>query len=320
MERIFHGLSVKKADLVVLILTSQKISVRTERQGRGIDIWVEPDRQKEALDHVAAYFRENRLRPLPQPDTGLKLSAFHSPAAFVIMVLMMNLHFLFHITGTLREQVLALGDSSLFIAQGETFRAVTALFLHADFRHLLGNLAGILVFAGPFINLTGYGTGPLLLLAAGTSGNLINARFHGNALLSVGASTGVMAAAGFLAAFQVTRPDRARGWRNVFPIFAAATLMAMFSQGENTDVWAHVFGFAAGLAIGLPAFPFLRICRHPLREPVALGLTLAVLAGALAAALASPHFDLHRLVGQSLENTRFYFSYLVKPILFGRIL
>ncbi|MCG8689258.1 MAG: hypothetical protein MI892_30580, partial [Desulfobacterales bacterium] len=101
MERIFHGLSVKKADLVVLILTSQKIAVRTERQGKRIDIWVDGDQQVPARDHVAAYFRENRLRPLPPPDPGMRLSAFHSPAAFVIMALMTGLHFLFHITGTL---------------------------------------------------------------------------------------------------------------------------------------------------------------------------------------------------------------------------
>lgn len=283
LKRIFAGRSGESADLILLILASQNIFAQKSFSTRGIDIFTTPEQAAAARSHVAAYFRENRTSHHPLPALPAGPSGFTTPAAFVIMGLLAAIHMGIDMSGTRWDHILSYGASSMFIRQGETFRAVTALFLHSDTTHLLGNLAGILLFAGPVIRLSGYGTGPFFLLFAGTCGNLINAGFHGNALLSIGASTAVMAAAGGLSAFQMMLKGPLRKRDRVLPLIAGATLMAFLSHGENTDVWAHMFGFLCGLSAGVLFFPLVSTCRHPLREPLALVVTLMILACAVAA-------------------------------------
>jgi rhomboid protease GluP len=281
MNRIFEGVSSRSADLILLILASQNIAAQKSCGPRGTDILTFPEQAAAAKAHVAAYFKENRAAADPLPALPTGPSGFTTPAAFVIMALLTAIHAGIALTGTRWEIILAYGASAMFILQGETFRAVTALFLHSDTSHLLGNLAGMFFFAGPVIRLSGYGSGPLFLLFAGTCGNLINAGFHGSALLSIGASTAVMAAAGGLSAFQMMRKGSLRRRDRILPIIAGATLMAFLSHGENTDVWAHVFGFFCGLFSGVFFFPLIRICRSRFTEPVALMVTLVILISAV---------------------------------------
>jgi len=275
----------RTADLILLILASQNISARKSAGPRGIEILGFPDQAAQAAHHVAAYFRENRSDSAPVPPLASPPAGFMSPAVLVIMGLLAVIHMAIEITGTRWEHILAYGSSGMYIFQGDTFRAVTALFLHSDTAHLLGNLAGLFLFAGPVIRICGYGTGPFFVLFAGTGGNLINAGFRGTALLSIGASTAVMGAAGGLAAFQMMRKGPLRRRDRIMPLIAGATLMAFLSHGENTDVWAHVFGFFCGIATGIVFFPLLTVCRFRLREPLALAVTLAILISAVSANL-----------------------------------
>ena len=180
--------------------------------------------------------------------------------------------------------ILKYGSSALFILQGETYRAVTALFLHSDARHLAGNMAGMLIFGAPFISLSGFGLGPFMLLVAGTLGNLFNAIFYQSAHLSIGASTAIMAAAGLLVAFQVIQKGKQLRLNSLMPIFAGAVLMAMFSQGERTDVWAHIFGFLSGFGSGIIFFPLNRIFTFSQKDHLALFLTFLIIAASLFAA------------------------------------
>jgi rhomboid protease GluP len=277
MKRIFAGRSSQAADLILLILASQNIFAKKSHGPRGFDILTYHDQAARAKSHVAAYVRENPpvSEHLTAPAPGS--SGFTTPAVFVIMGLLTAIHIGIEMTGTRWDHIVAYGASAMYILQGETFRAVTALFLHSDAAHLLGNLAGMLIFAGPVIRISGYGTGPFFLLFTGTCGNLINAGFHGSALLSIGASTAVMSAAGGLSAFQIMLKGPRRKRDRILPLIAGATLMAFLSHGENTDVWAHVFGFFCGLAAGVFFFPFITTFRHRLREPVALAVTLTIL-------------------------------------------
>ena len=285
MKRIFTGMTSRTADLILLVLASQNIRARKSTGPRGVDILTASDQADEATSQVAAYFRENRSGSEPVSPSAAMPAGFVSPTIFVIMGLLAVIHMGIEMTGSRWEYILAYGASGMYIFQGETFRAVTALFLHSDTSHLLGNLAGIFLFAGPLNRLSGYGSGPFFVLFAGTGGNLINAGFHGSALLSIGASTAVMGAAGGLAAFQMMRKGPLRRRDRILPLIAGATLMAFLSHGENTDVWAHVFGFLCGIVAGIFFFPFISVCRFRLREPLALVVTLAILISAIAAHL-----------------------------------
>jgi len=285
MKRIFTGMTSRTADLILLILASQNIRARKTMGTSGIDISTFPDRADEATAQVAAYFRENKIASGPVSSLSALPAGFTSLTVFMIMGLLAAIHIGIEVTGTRWEHILAYGSSGMYILQGDTFRAVTALFLHSDTAHLLGNLAGLFFFAGPLIRLSGYGSGPLFLLFAGTSGNLINAGFRGTALLSIGASTAVMAAAGGLAAYQMMRKGPLRRRDRILPLIAGATLMAFLSHGENTDVWAHVFGFFCGSATGIVFFPLITVCRFRLREPLALAVTLVIFISAVSAHL-----------------------------------
>ncbi|MCM2285554.1 MAG: rhomboid family intramembrane serine protease [Desulfobacula sp.] len=276
-EILFHGLAAKKADLILLVLASQHIETRVEKEGRLFHILVDPGDREKAMVMVQAYYRENRFPNLGRAIQDFSISPFTSVPAFMIMVLLTAIHLLCLHYPIHEAMVLRYGSSSLFIRQGENYRAITALFLHADAGHLLGNLAGILIFGAPFIRLAGFGTGPFMLLLTGTLGNLMTAGLYRTAHLSIGASTSVMGAAGLLTAFQMTRKPKYLSLDTVIPLIAGATLVGLLSQGERTDVSAHIFGFLNGFLLGFVFFPLNRTITSPLKEPLALLITILIL-------------------------------------------
>ena len=135
---------------------------------------------------------------------------------------------------------------------GQWWRAVTALTLHANLPHLLSNLT-----IGGFIILwvcrdLGSGLGWSLLLTSGILGNLLNAVVQPSTHSSVGASTVVFGAVGLLAAFNLLRFKLQPHKRWGLPIAGAMALMAALgTEGERTDLGAHLFGCLAGFLLGL---------------------------------------------------------------------
>src|SRR5215472_9923091 len=86
------------------------------------------------------------------------------------------------------------------ILAGEVWRTVTALTLHSDLAHVLGNALACVVLIPPVVQALGPGTGLWALLLAGAIGNGLTVLVHGAPHDSVGASTLVFAAIGVLAA------------------------------------------------------------------------------------------------------------------------
>ncbi|MCD4678580.1 MAG: rhomboid family intramembrane serine protease [Desulfobacula sp.] len=283
MEKLLTGLSAKKADLIILILTSQNIENHVERQNKAFNILVNEANVETARTAIEAYYKENKLFRLKQQLSEIPISSFKSYTAFSIMGLLWFIHAVclyYHIH---EDMILKYGASALFILQGETYRAITALFLHSDARHLVGNMAGMLIFGAPVISLSGFGVGPFMLLVSGTLGNLVNAYLYKTAHLSIGASTAIMGAAGLLVAFRITQKQKPFRLNNLMPILAGTVLVAMLSQGENTDVWAHVFGFLCGLGSGVIFFPLNRTLQFVHKDPIALIITLIIIASSILA-------------------------------------
>ena len=142
------------------------------------------------------------------------------------------------------------------VTSGEWWRTITALTLHADLAHLVGNSLFGAVF-GLFIGrYLGSGLGWLLILLGGATGNALNAVMRPDDFSSIGASTATFAALALGSGF-VWRKGyfRGRGWRRAFaPIFAGLAMLSFTGMGgERTDVLAHVTGFFAGLGLGLLA-------------------------------------------------------------------
>jgi membrane associated rhomboid family serine protease len=156
------------------------------------------------------------------------------------------------------EEAGALDPRAVF-DQGEWWRLATALFLHADVGHLVGNvLSGVFVFAA-VVSTIGRRRGWLLLALASLAGNLaVAALNYPGPYRSLGASTAVFAGLGLLtgrALRVLQRPGRPHRWRTVLgPLATGLTLLGLYGAGEvHTDVGAHLTGFAAGLVLGFAA-------------------------------------------------------------------
>ena len=168
------------------------------------------------------------------------------------------------------------------IMGGQWWQCVTALTLHADLAHLLSNLT----IGGFFIILLcrelGSGMAWSLLLASGTLGNLINAWVQSPTHRSVGASTAVFGAVGILAAISMVRYRHHLQRRWFIPVAAGLALLALLgTEGKNTDLGAHLFGFGIGVFFGMAA-EFL-VGKYG-RPGAVLNVLLAVMSGTLVAA------------------------------------
>ena len=145
--------------------------------------------------------------------------------------------------------------SAARILQGELWRTITALTLHADLAHVLGNAAACVVLIPPVSQALGPGTGLWVLLLSAVAGNTLTAFVHGAPYNSVGASTLVFGALGVLAAQALIarwrgRTTRRRPW---VVIVASLMLLLMLGTAEGADVLGHLFGMLAGAVLGLAA-------------------------------------------------------------------
>ncbi|PLX43088.1 MAG: hypothetical protein C0608_00070 [Deltaproteobacteria bacterium] len=145
--------------------------------------------------------------------------------------------------------------------EGQWWRSVTALTLHANFRHLGGNALVGVFFLSWLIKDAGAGFGLLLFFAAGAAGNILTVIYEGMPHISVGSSTALFGTIGVLSAFAVLR-RRDMPWRRwILPLGAGAALLAMLGgPGERVDFTAHIMGLGAGFLLGLPTGKLLE--RH----------------------------------------------------------
>lgn len=174
------------------------------------------------------------------------------------------------------------------VVGAEPWRAITALTLHADSAHVLGNVISGTVFASAVQRRLGPGGGALAVVASGALGNVANALWHhgmGQGHASIGASTAVFGAIGLLAATQVVL-DRAhhsgeprRLLQIVAPLVGGLALLGALGASPRADLGAHLFGFLAGAGIGVGAGVALR------GKPASHRSWLQVLLGTVAAAL-----------------------------------
>lgn len=141
------------------------------------------------------------------------------------------------------------------VRAGEWWRAITALTLHADLGHIVGNSVFGAIFgllAGRYL---GSGLAWLVVVACAALANAIDGFLQTDDFRAIGASTAVFAALGVVAAVVWRRGYlRDGGWRRNFgPLFAAFALLAftgMGGEGEHVDVMGHCVGFALGVVGG----------------------------------------------------------------------
>ena len=269
-------LSRRDARLWALILSSRNVPHRMRRlptpEGGGYVVEVQEWFADRAAGEILLYLEENRpdgpgvSLPDLRPVGGMEPTLFGLALLVLFYWMYHRVHSGFGLYPELWTEIGSANGSA--ILSGEWWRTATALTLHADGPHVLGNA----VIGGVFIWLVarrlGSGAAWLLTILAGVFGNLVNTLVLGVHHDAIGFSTATFGAAGVLAAitpFTVGGGVHGAGSGAVvhrlvrfvsnalIPFGAGLGLLAMLGAGEKTDLGAHLFGFLSGVVLGAGA-------------------------------------------------------------------
>ena len=224
------------------------------RHARGVDQWLLSVRAEDAAAaarELNAYRRENARASALAPPPAVIGSGWFGVASFVAVLLVIAV-FAHELTFGIDWLAVGRMDSERLLA-GQAWRALTALTLHVDTIHLLGNVAFGAFFTYFVARYLGGGVGWIAILASGALGNALNGWLTGPDHRAIGASTAVFGALGLLTAYTWRRGfPRGTTRRSRFaPVVAGIALLAFTgTAGENTDLGAHLLGFAVGFLIG----------------------------------------------------------------------
>jgi membrane associated rhomboid family serine protease len=240
---------------LALVLDSQAIPCLIEARDGGLHLLVPPEQYERAISELRCFVRENeQWPPLTPPARPLFENTL---ATLSVLILLATFHNLTHLDillpGVSLPDWVAIGSAQADkILDGQWWRLVTALTLHADWAHLSSNLAIGGIFVIFLCRELGSGLAWSLLLSAGLLGNLVNACLQSPGHSSVGASTAVFGAVGILASLSLVRYRHQLQHRWPLPVAAALALLAILgTEGKNTDLGAHLFGFVYGGFLGL---------------------------------------------------------------------
>jgi rhomboid protease GluP len=278
-------LSERRVRRWALVLDARNIPCRIESGGMGWRLLVPAEYFRAARTELRLFEEENRGWPPPEPPANPLID--NRLATLSVLILLATFHNFTRLDlsflGYHPVDWVDIGRAHAGkILGGEWWRLVTALTLHADWFHLFSNLT----LGGLFIVwlCRDLGSGPAwcLLLGAGILGNLANAFVQSPEHSSVGASTLVFGAVGILAALSVVRYRRTGKKRRALPVAAALALLALLgTEGKNTDLGAHLFGFVFGIGLGFGAeYLVERYGRPGRRLNALLALASATVVGA----------------------------------------
>ncbi len=271
----------QRAEEWALVLASQGIASAVQAHGRGYVLCVAPNDLPRATSAIDVYLAENPA--VPETEAEPPPMASGEPG-IIGLVFGFTLLAVFAAIGgrDAGHPFFAVGSADAGrILAGEWWRAATALCLHADLGHVLGNALFGVYFVTAVAADRGSGLTLALIVASGTVGNLANALHHTDHHVSVGASTAVFGAIGALAGLALARRNRSgfsmRGL--LAPIGAALGLLAMLgTSGARVDIWAHLYGLLAGMGLAvLSAWALPTPPRWPVQWVLGVGAVAFVL-------------------------------------------
>lgn len=243
--------SRRQADEWALVLVAEGLSPSVWEDARGVVLSVPPQEAEPATKALLAYENENPVAP-PVPSEWAGSAPLY--VALVYSVLLLDFFFITDVWKSEVPWIAAGAADAALILQGEWWRTITALMLHADLKHVLSNVIAGAIFLHVVCRAMGPGLGTLSVLGAGAGGNIVNAFFYGSLHISIGASTAVFGALGLMGGMGVVRRRRrgAQGRHTWVPIVAGLAILAMLgTAGERVDLLGHLFGFLAGGALGI---------------------------------------------------------------------
>jgi len=173
------------------------------------------------------------------------------------------------------------------VRAGEWWRLVTALFVHIGARHVLANVATLLVLGPALAAALGAGRFAFVYVVAGAAGNALSYRYMPPDVVSAGASGAILGVLGALGGqrLRFAASARYRGWQVVAALLAYLAIAV--GAAPEVDTFAHLGGLAAGLGLGaiIPPPPLVPNTRDR-RLSYGCGAVAALLIAAAYAGLA----------------------------------
>lgn len=140
--------------------------------------------------------------------------------------------------------IAAFGQDNFRIMNGEVWRLVSAMFVHADIVHIFGNMLFLLIFGLRAEDMFDVEEYFLIYFASGLTGGLLTFFFWPD-VLSVGASGAI---------FGVLGASLVYARRSIGQSIMSALIYAFFlffiNLGPNVNFLAHLGGLGTGLFIG----------------------------------------------------------------------
>jgi membrane associated rhomboid family serine protease len=247
---ILLGGSFKEVMDISLMLASQKMPHRIVYEENTYGIEVPADSINASLQLIKIYREENRgWRESLQPPEKLTLS----PAPFLFLIIP-SIGFFFQTHSEFNGTLLTnLGRcDAAKILSGEVWRVFTGLTLHGSLQHYASNMVSGYFIINLLIHRVNTGLSLLCITVLSGLANFLTALHTGPNHLSLGYSTSVFAALGFMAVEQARRQffrksDIQKPWT---PIVAAFFIVVMVGISPGADIHAHMYGFAAGVLGG----------------------------------------------------------------------
>jgi len=249
LPRAIPARSKRKAMDWSLVLASQGIAAIINKAETGWALMVDPPDYERARALISQYQIENRGWQWRRevPGTGF---VFHWGGLFWALALAGIYYW-----STVRFPWLrnaGMVDSRAVLG-GQWWRLFTAVTLHENLPHLIGNATtGCLLFG---LAMARYGSGLAVLAAylAGVPGNYADVMIYPDAHYSLGASGMVTGALGLITVQSFAAWRKCRGAAPFLPRAMAAGLLILVLIGfsPGTDMVAHAGGFAAGAVFGL---------------------------------------------------------------------
>lgn len=251
MVTIFNRLNRKQADSFSLVLSAAGIGNRVIDDADGFRIDVPEPHVSGALEAIYRYQAENQ--PTENELTARSVVSTHKNlSGIAIALVLLSIHWAILASSVPQDYYDVFGANARRIQEGEVYRCVTALLVHADAAHVAGNMVGVVLFGSAVCTITGSGVGWLMMLACGLLGNLMNAFSYETGHLSIGASTAVFSGVGILCALQAVNALRTgKGWKRMVVVLGAGmALLAVLGTSARSDVGAHLYGFFCGGLMG----------------------------------------------------------------------
>lgn len=172
------------------------------------------------------------------------------PVISVLLLINIVVHILSYVP-SFGDDIFNYGAGANFlIADGEYWRLVTSMFLHAGFLHLLFNCFSLYVFAPEMERILGKARFLTLYFVAGLFGNVATYIFLDYHTVSVGASGAIFGVFGAYAALvYYTRKTMPALRQIILPIIAISVIMTFLQP--NVNVAAHLGGMLTGFVLGL---------------------------------------------------------------------